>query len=53
MVAARLRFFTDGDFTPVRALAEKIGIISSIEVTAVSYEALPDHLRAVYARVLG
>lgn len=44
--AARLRFFTDGDFTPVRALAEKIGIMSSIEVTAVNYQALPDHLRA-------
>jgi glycosyltransferase involved in cell wall biosynthesis len=44
--AARLRFLTDGDFTPLRALAERLGVMSSIEVTAVDYAALPEQLRA-------
>jgi glycosyltransferase involved in cell wall biosynthesis len=48
--AARLRLLTDGDFNPMRPLAEKLGIASSIETLTVDYAALPQALRA--ARVL-
>jgi glycosyltransferase involved in cell wall biosynthesis len=44
--AARLRFFTDGDFTRLRALADRLGIMPSIDVMSVGYAALPEQLRA-------
>jgi len=44
--AARLRLLTDGDFTPLRALARELGILSRVEVMAVSYAELPRQLRA-------
>jgi glycosyltransferase involved in cell wall biosynthesis len=44
--AARLRLLTDGDFNPLRPLAEMLGIASDIEVMAVDYAALPQALGA-------
>ncbi|MGO8828089.1 MAG: glycosyltransferase family 4 protein [Steroidobacteraceae bacterium] len=44
--AARLHLLTDGDFNPLRPLAEMLGIASSIEAMAVDYAALPQALRA-------
>jgi glycosyltransferase involved in cell wall biosynthesis len=44
--AARLRLLTDGDFNPMRPLAEKLGIASSIEALAVDFASLPSALRA-------
>jgi len=44
--AARLRLLTDGDFTPLRALARELGILSRVEVMAVGYAELPRQLRA-------
>jgi glycosyltransferase involved in cell wall biosynthesis len=44
--AARLHLLTDGDFNPLRPLAEMLGIDSSIKAMAVDYAALPQALRA-------
>jgi glycosyltransferase involved in cell wall biosynthesis len=44
--AARLRFLTDGDFTRLRAIADRLGIMPSIDVMSVDYAALPEQLRA-------
>ena len=44
---ARLRLLSDGDFSRLRALAQELGVLSSIEVAPVGYAALPDQLREV------
>jgi len=44
--AARLHLLTDGDFNPLRPLAEMLGIASSIKAMAVDYAALPQALHA-------
>ncbi len=49
--AARLRLLTDGDFNPLRPLAEMLGVASSIEAMAVPYAELPQALRAAMVLV--
>ena len=44
--AARLHLLTDGDFNPLRPLAEMLGITSSVKAMAVDYATLPQALRA-------